>query len=61
MGRTVAPSPTYPASAFRIPTLIFTAASDCMPGITLLYTSKVMPHVGVSEALLHDLGTDALT
>ena len=32
-----------------------------MPGITLLYTSKVMPHVGVSEALLHDLGVRALT
>jgi len=33
----------YPASAFRSPASIFSAASSCMPGITCEYVSRVMP------------------
>ena len=39
VGRTIA----YPASAFRSPASIFSAASSCMPGITCEYVSSVMP------------------
>ena len=33
----------YPASSARSPASIFAAASSCMPGITWLYVSSVMP------------------
>ena len=33
----------YPASAARSPASIFSVASSCMPSITWLYVSRVMP------------------
>jgi len=37
------PAALYPASAARSPASIFSAASSCMPGMTWLYTSNVIP------------------